>query len=250
MWNSFWFAALSATLSGAAGLAWWRWRGAALLWLLFLVPGVLLGIGLIYALNRGVRSLYQSAGVVILGLALRYAALSWTGARDAMKAVVPAATEFARLSGATRWHCLRHVHWPLIAPELGAIWFVTYLLCLWDVETLVLIIPPGCETLALRIFNLLHYGHNGQVNALCAILLGVAILPLLLRGSEPGRRWNWPPGRPSGDGRIRLSLGLSACGRAPSEGAAIRSAIFSSVQIVGSRGTASRPVQQAPFTHR
>jgi ABC-type spermidine/putrescine transport system permease subunit II len=35
------------------------------------------------------------------------------------------------------------------------------------------------ETLALRIFNLLHYGHNSQVNALCLILLFVALAPLL-----------------------------------------------------------------------
>ena len=32
----------------------------------------------------------------------------------------------------------------------------------------------GGETLALRVFNLLHYGHNAQVNALCLTLLLVA----------------------------------------------------------------------------
>ena len=31
---------------------------------------------------------------------------------------------------------------------------------------MILMLPPGGETLALRIFNLLHYGHNAQVNAL------------------------------------------------------------------------------------
>jgi len=72
------------------------------------------------------------------------------------------------------------VHWPQVAPALAAAWFVTYLLCLWDVETLVLIVPPGGETLALRIFNFLHYGHNAQVNALCLVLLALAVAPLLL----------------------------------------------------------------------
>ena len=27
-----------------------------------------------------------------------------------------------------------------------AAWYVTYLLCLWDVETIVLIVPPGGES--------------------------------------------------------------------------------------------------------
>src|SRR6185369_11454856 len=35
-------------------------------------------------------------------------------------------------------------------------------------------------TLALRIFNLLHYGHNSQVNALCLTLLGLALGPLVV----------------------------------------------------------------------
>jgi ABC-type spermidine/putrescine transport system permease subunit II len=46
------------------------------------------------------------------------------------------------------------------------------------VETLVLIVPPGGESLSLRVFNLLHYGHNPQVNALCLLLLVLALLPL------------------------------------------------------------------------
>src|ERR1039458_9902407 len=39
---------------------------------------------------------------------------------------------------------------------------------------------PGGETLALRVFNLLHYGHNAQVNALCLMLLALAVAPLVI----------------------------------------------------------------------
>jgi hypothetical protein len=38
----------------------------------------------------------------------------------------------------------------------------------------------GGETLAVRIFNFLHYGHNSQVNALCLLLLLLALAPILL----------------------------------------------------------------------
>jgi len=95
-------------------------------------------------------------------------------------------TDAARIDGASGWSMLRHVHWPQIAPQVGSVWYVTYLLCLWDVETLVLIYPPGGETLALRIFNLLHYGHNAQVNALCVTLLALAVAPLAVWGV-----WRW-----------------------------------------------------------
>src|SRR6185295_11468762 len=78
------------------------------------------------------------------------------------------------------WQLFRHARWPQVAPLAAAAWYITYLLCLWDTETLILIMPPGAETLAVRVFNFLHYGHNAQVNALCLILLMLAVLPLLL----------------------------------------------------------------------
>src|SRR5437764_11908522 len=75
---------------------------------------------------------------------------------------------------------LRYVHWPQIRPTVAAAWYIVFLLCLWDVESMILVTPPGGETLALRIFNLLHYGHNAQVNALCFVLLIVALAPLVV----------------------------------------------------------------------
>src|SRR5690606_11348729 len=78
------------------------------------------------------------------------------------------------------WQLFRFGIWPQIAPQVLAAWYVVYLLCLWDVESIVLVQPPGGETLALKIFNLLHYGYAAQVNALCLVLLAVAAAPLLI----------------------------------------------------------------------
>src|SRR5262249_55144865 len=153
---------------------------AFLMWTPFFMPGVLLGIGLIFLLNRpGLAFFYQSIGVVILAFGIRYFAVGWSAVNAAVGSMDCALTDAAKLSGASGWQLWRHVRWPQLAPQLAAAWYVIYLLCLWDVETLVLIVPPGGETLALRIFNLLHYGHNTQVNALCLLLLMLAILPLL-----------------------------------------------------------------------
>jgi iron(III) transport system permease protein len=177
--NSALYAAASATLCAAIGLTMWRVRLGPLLWLLFLVPGVLLGRGLIFAFNRpGVGVLYGTMAVVLFAFTLRYAALGWSGARLALQGVDRDLTDAVRLEGASGWTLFRLAEWPQIAPGILATWYVVYLLALWDVETLVLIYPPGGETLALRVFNLLHYGHNAQVNAQCLVLLGLAAAPL------------------------------------------------------------------------
>jgi iron(III) transport system permease protein len=178
--NSFVFAASAATLTMGIGLATWRRRPGPWLWFPFLVPGVLLGLLLIVILNRPpFLLLYRSLGIVLLAWTVRYIAIGWTGVAHAMRSVDTDLLDVARLEGASAWQRFRHVSLPQVGPWLGATWLIVYLLCLWDVETLVLISPPGAETLAARIFGFLHYGHNAQVNALCLTLLGLGILPIV-----------------------------------------------------------------------
>jgi iron(III) transport system permease protein len=199
IWNSFWFAALAATVVVGVALGFCSRRrqeaetkgtrqirlltSAATIigWLPFFIPGVLIGIALIKVFNRpGLAAFYQSVGIVLLALVIRYFALAGTAARHAVASVDNDLTDAARLEGASRWQMFRFVTWPQIAPQMFAAWYVVYLLCLWDVESIVIVQPPGGETLALKIFNLLHYGYAAQVNALCLTLLGLAVLPLVV----------------------------------------------------------------------
>jgi ABC-type Fe3+ transport system permease subunit len=176
IWNSLFYAGMAATVCVATGLLSWRLPIRFMLWLPFLIPGILLGRALVFAFSGTV--IYGTAVIVLLAFALRYLAIGWTGVAFAMRSVDSDLNDAGRLNGAGTWTLLRHVQWPQIAPQAAASWYLTYLLCLWDVETLVLIYPPGGETLALRIFNFLHYGHHAQVNALCIALLLIALVPL------------------------------------------------------------------------
>ena len=256
--NSAMLAAGAATLIVMIGLLTWRWRMGTAVWLPFLIPGVLIGILLILAFNRpGLSAVYQSAGIVLLAWTIRYLAIGWNGAAQAMRSVDRDLTDAARLEGASVWQLFRHACWPQVSPLLAAAWFVTYLLCLWDVETLVLIVPPGGETLALRIFNFLHYGHNAQVNALCLWLLALALAPLLIfvaaghlsRGTGVRRLLSQNPkseipNPKSGGAALRrwvpalLFAAWFGNGCSPrSEGdSLIQSQLFDRVQVIGSRG--------------
>ena len=229
-------------------------RGA---WLVFLLPGVFLSVGLIVALNRpGLIWWYSSFGIVWLALGLRYLAPAWGAISAAVQTVDPALDETARLLGAGRWAHFRLVTWAQLPGPILAMAYAVYLLCLWDVETLVLLQPPGGETLALRIFNLLHYGHAAQVNALCLVTLGIALLPLVGFGVA---RWSVRPQRPGLppeiDSNPRVQSGWRSrclavgCGAVVLGGCSDRSAAlpgdrpltskyFAAARIVGSRGVA------------
>ncbi|MEO7300274.1 MAG: ABC transporter permease subunit, partial [Verrucomicrobiota bacterium] len=188
--QSVFLAALTASVIVIGSLLSWRWPLGIISWISFLIPGVLLGITLIWLLNRGpLVSFYQSIGVVILAFALRYFAPGWNIVAHSLSTTDRNLSDAARLEGAKDWQLFRHVQFPQILPQLCVAWYVSYLFCLWDVETLVLIVPPGSETISLRVFNLLHYGHNSQVNALCVLLLMLAVLPLAVFKMVP-MRWN------------------------------------------------------------
>ena len=134
------------------------------------------------------------------------------------------------------------MQWAQISPQAAALWYIVFLLCLWDVESMILVVPPGGETLALRIFNLLHYGHNAQVNALCLTLLALAVAPLLAQKACCVLR---AASSVFTQHATRITLLLSAvlmllltgCGPSwPSNEAPLRSQIFDRVQVIGSRG--------------
>jgi ABC-type Fe3+ transport system permease subunit/DNA-binding beta-propeller fold protein YncE len=223
---------------------------SSLLWLPFLVPGVLLGIILIACFNHTWSAFfYQSAGIVVVAFVIRYLAVGWNTAARASQGIDRDLLDVARLEGAAPWQTFRHVYWPQIAPQVVAVWYIIFLLCLWDVESMLLVVPPGRETLALRIFNLLHYGYNAQVNALCLTLLVVALTPLLLWQVCHLSHFTFHVSRFTHHAsRITHQLPLLAlllvCSSLlpscspPSSAtdAPLQSRLFSRVQIIGSRG--------------
>jgi len=100
IWNSFWYSAATATLVSALGLAAVRWTGLRLAWLLFFLPGVLLGVVLIFLLNRpGLGWLYGGPGIVLLAFGLRYFALGWEGMRLAKASLDTDLQTLADLTG-------------------------------------------------------------------------------------------------------------------------------------------------------
>lgn len=201
-------------------------------WIFFLAPGVLLGIALIYLFNRPpLTAFYQSAGIVVLAYVLRFLPLAWTSARLAKQSTDPSMREVVAAAGGNFWQQFRLGEWPQSKWFLLGGGYLLYLLCLWEVETLLLIIPPGRETLALRVFNMLHYGHAGQVDALCVWLLAFALAPLICCALVASARRFAP------FTLLCALLCASGCAIETDQSAQVRSQLFSGVTVLGSRGT-------------
>ncbi|MDB6131186.1 MAG: repeat containing protein [Verrucomicrobiales bacterium] len=143
--------------------------------LLFLAPGLAIAWVLIVVFNRPVLGwFYPSLGCVFLCLIIKYSAPLIFGDFLGIRTNLKSHLALLDMEGAGKVKANLLLA-PLAFQELLGPMIVTALLVIWDVETVVMIMPPGRETLSLRVFNMLHYGHNSQINAIGVILMGGAL---------------------------------------------------------------------------
>jgi iron(III) transport system permease protein len=156
--------------------------------LAFVVPAVLLGVGLIAVWNRpGTQFVYGGIAIIVVGYVARYGIL---GIRTIAVAVAqsPRSLEDAAASfGAGFARRLVSIVLPLHRRALGAAWLLTAVFCLRDLETAVLYYPPGFEPLTVRIFTLEANGPETVVAAL-AMLQVVITASVLAAGALLLRR--------------------------------------------------------------
>ncbi|MBM3823089.1 MAG: hypothetical protein FJ404_09420 [Verrucomicrobia bacterium] len=236
------FVLAAATATCATGLGWIlsRWKVCSAWIVFFLMPGFLFGITSIAAFNRpGFDGWYPSNLLIGLLMVIRYAGWPILMLVEARRTEDRDLLDAAKLDGLRGWLHFHKIQWPQWRSRAGAAWTLVFLLALWDVETGVLIVPPGGETLALRVFHLLHYGHNTQVYSICAMLLMMALAPLVF--GALGKYLGWLGSAFFTRTALLLLLsGVTAgtgCGSANPDEVQWRSRFFESVQIMGKRGT-------------
>jgi iron(III) transport system permease protein len=112
----------------------------------------------------------------------------WYGLRSIPAEILDAAV----LDGAGPLTCLLRVALPQRVAVIAAGWLVAMAVALGDLAASVLIVPPGVTTLAIRVFNLVHYGVEDRLAGIClftlvamALVAGAAFL-LLPRGPSRG----------------------------------------------------------------
>jgi len=188
--------AVAATVIVAAGLvqghALARGRSVAraldgLTMLAFMVPSSVLGIGLVFAWNRGVtQAVYTSSVLVVLGLVARY---GFIGVRT-LAAVFHRSSahyeEAAAALGAGYLRTMAAIVVPMHWRGLAAAWIVAMVFCLRDLDTVISIYSPGLEPLPVRIFTLEANGPEAVVAGLSILHVAITALVVTLGGMIVG----------------------------------------------------------------
>lgn len=144
----------------------------------FAVSGPLLGLALIVLWNRpGPMGLvYDSAAMIVLACSARYMVFGLGGVRAGHLRLDARLREAAQLSGVRWWRSLLFIELPLMFPYLIGVWGLAFILSLGEVDTTVLVCPPGVTPLTVRLFALMHYGPDSYVAALSLLTAGIVLV--------------------------------------------------------------------------
>lgn len=185
--ESLWIASLAATLAcwAAVELAWKAMRSQLRMWLVliplavaFAIPGPVLGMAIIWLLNRpewpSLVFLYDHTVLPpLLAQILRALPVSTFVMWYSLRSVPTSTVEAAAAEGAKDGVLLWKIAVPQRLAALGATWLVAFAIALGELPGSFLTAPPDVMTLPLRVFNLIHYGVEDYV---AGILLGLLVI--------------------------------------------------------------------------
>lgn len=142
----------------------------------FAVPATVLGVGLIKLWNRPVTDyIYGTSLMVLIAYVAHFIPFIVRIILADLKRVDVALEEAAFLTTSGWSRVMRRIVAPLCIPGISISFFLGFILCFGDLSTTILILPPGRETVPIKIYNLMHYGAEHMVSALCLIVVTILL---------------------------------------------------------------------------
>jgi iron(III) transport system permease protein len=152
------------------------------------VPAPLVGIGLISLWNNPAFSpVYGTFLMPAFASVCRFAPFAAVILFVQLRSIDPALFDAARVFSRDTLYTGCRVILPLLAPGLFVAAAVLGALTLGELGATLIVTPPGFGTLAIKIYNYLHYGAAPEVAGLCLVMVtatllaGLCIVTVLLR---------------------------------------------------------------------
>lgn len=146
----------------------------------YAVPGVVLGLALIYLSTEYVQFLYQTLAVLVFAYVVRFLPQAVGTMRSSILQVDPKLPEAARTLGRSSLGTFRDVTLPLIAPGVAAGGALVFLTTMKELPATLLLSPLGFETLVTYIWLIRGAGSYGAAAIPALVLVGVSALSMVV----------------------------------------------------------------------
>lgn len=150
----------------------------ALSWLPIAIPGTIIGLGVVELAN-GFSVLQKGesfCGSLLFAYIGMFTAFSIRVFEASCRRADPNLAEAAAVDCRRLSQRLWHIDLPTHSGAFAASLILVFVLVVGELNATILLIPPGRETLAISIDNLLHYGANRTASALCLVEAGLVVI--------------------------------------------------------------------------
>lgn len=152
-----------------------RWMLDNLTFLPMTIPGLVLGVSMLFVYLRFPLPIYGTFWILLLAYFTKSMPMGMRYASASMYQISGELEESAHTSGASWWQTFRRINLPLLMPGLLAGWIYLVMGLVRELSASILLYSPGNEVLSIRIWEMWE---NGQFNELAAF--GIAMILLLV----------------------------------------------------------------------
>ena len=138
--------------------------------ILLAAPGPVAGLSLVLG-YRNVPIVYSTPIVLVFSNMLRTLPYALLILWPALRSVPEVHLETAQLEGLDEFSIVRLVAFPLTKGAAFAAFFVCFALALGELPSSSIIELPGAETIAKRVWQLLHTGVEARLSAMALVLI-------------------------------------------------------------------------------
>jgi len=146
----------------------------------YAMPGVVLGLALIFLGLKYVNSLYKTVGLLVFAYIVRFIPQAVGTVESSILQVDPKHGEAARSMGDSPLRSFRRVTLPQISPGVIAGAALVFLTTMKELPATLLLRPLGFETFVTYIWQVQEQGYYGQAAVPALILVAVSALSMLI----------------------------------------------------------------------
>ena len=153
------------------------------------IPSSLIGMGLLSAVNGSIiHDISRTALFPALGCAVKYMPFAVIIFSARARRVHREELDMAMVYTDGGWDYFRKILIPVYRPAMIGAGSLVFLLTLGEEGIGLILMPPGYETLAVKVYNYLHYGASELVSGFCLITIVVTAMILLTVLKQIGRK--------------------------------------------------------------
>jgi len=146
----------------------------------YAVPGVVLGLALVYFGSSILPTVYQTIPLLVFAYVVRFLPQAVGTTRSSVLQVDPKLVEAARTLGAPSLRAFRRVTLPLIAPGVAAGAALVFLTTMKELPATLLLRPTGFDTLVSYIWLVQEAGYYGLAAVPALVLVGISAVSMLV----------------------------------------------------------------------